>query len=77
MTNDEFKMKLFKMGKVSQLRFSKLARLFAKKFKLNRFNSNNQKSNIQNEVYIYKADKFHENENYIQNTDTKLNDYNY
>ena len=72
--NEELKMKLFKMGKTSQLRFTKLAKLFSKKFKLNnRFNNRQSTSvfNNNNEVYIFKGDeqedkkkKFHENENY-------------
>jgi hypothetical protein len=72
--NEEFKEKLFKMGKTSQIRFTKLAKLFSKKFKLNnRFNNKQQSMlNNNNEVYVFKGDeqeldkknKFHENENY-------------
>jgi hypothetical protein len=72
--NEEFKEKLFKMGKTSQIRFTKLAKLFSKKFKLNNRFNNKQQSilNNNNEVYVFKGDeqeldkknKFHENENY-------------
>jgi len=57
--NEEFKEKLFKMGKTSQIRFTKLAKLFSKKFKLNnRFNNKQQSMlNNNNEVYVFKGDE--------------------
>ena len=75
-------MKLFKMGKTSQLRFAKLARLFSKKLKLNnRFNRKSslnciQNTDTKNEVYTFKGEdevikqaaKFHENEKCIKTT---------